>query len=1292
MKQELDIIIKALEQGLLDYNKLEKAHKYLSKVPDGKGGYNYVYKINHLNQTHKDENIEKIKQYGNEVINGTKHIERLSPTEEQGRLLGGRVNVESTILLRGNEITDSTEPERIDELISKQESLLENYSKKEGNWFNEDEISKWSFFGNGEEAKVYYDSVGYLKKVVNYDLFSVSPLEFIDNRISLHNHLFPDTKYELLGFTKNSNGLAFVLKQQYIDGKNTPVENIESKLSKMGFESVGGNTYVNENYILDDLHKRNVLTDKNGELFFIDTVVSLNTEEDGYAGKRKYGEIEMNNIIQKSEIDILIKAFEQNVLDYDKLEKAHKYIKKEFKNGKWEYTYADLESHQSKDITENKKLGHSGKFISKTATNPAQVFKGVDKHLKDIGQKFDYNFANKTSSRYIETEDSIGNKFKIRIANHSPAISDENDWKGIKIDSFGDGTFDTNIDSSIGYNTDDIKNILNIVKQTSEELKGKNIDLKPEDLYGKYTNSSINETVSKVFNKLGIEEDYYGVNKEIVGSLIKDYKYSDEYRNFVKQKEEKQKIEPIQNYTAKLGFTVNKNNSPNQSDWSVGLPDAILGNLWSEYVKENNLSKENDKQKYKKEKEAFKLKLSNEAKIEAQQNKGEVNTTDNIKNIKEHAKRIISGDEQLERLSSAEEQGRNRGGQRNVEATLILTGSDRASTENKGDGLAREHQIDTLTNYAKSEGIWNDSLDKHILDKNSVYIDGGSENEVYHNKDIVYKINNLSGKQTPLEFLDKISLHNYLFPDVAYKVTGFGKDKQGKFSVLLEQPFIKATSITNEEDIKEDMSKRGFNYEKFYSYSNNDYSVSDLKEANVITNNGKLYYIDPFISKNGIKKSDDIYFKNFDELEKAEKKDYGVGKHIEQVQVTNKKTGKTYLRKEVVGHKDNQKPVKEKKHTEEELQGHAKTASQQDLERHIKEGSDETMRKVAHQELERRKNEEHVQEPLSDKKSETDTSADKKAESVSKDKEVQSPYDKDEKQLTEEEIRGQLKVLRQEIDKLSDPIDEEYKDKSIFVRAAKKREIPGYTKLSDEYESLRKKLTEVINNKPKVQKIEEDTGYKMFHRPNEDGALSSDVTEGDIALPKDFYNKPENYGKLSDKTYKESFDILKKIKDNPEAEITIYRATNGNEINDGDWITLSKEYAKIHNQSSLENKGNILELKVKAKDIRFAGDDIREFGYFPNNKDKKEEIKKSEENKIEGGKADNLTITDLAKKHNVSIEVIKKQLNKGIKAEMEHTDDPKIATEIAMDHIFESHEYYDKLEEMEQSFNKEEDK
>lgn len=63
-------------------------------------------------------------------------------------------------------------------------------------------------------------------------------------------------------------------------------------------------------------------------------------------------------------------------------------------------------------------------------------------------------------------------------------------------------------------------------------------------------------------------------------------------------------------------------------------------------------------------------------------------------------------------------------------------------------------------------------------------------------------------------------------------------------------------------------------------------------------------------------------------------------------------------------------------------------------------------------------------------------------------------------------------------------------------------------------------------------------------------------------------------------------------------------------------------------------------------------------------------------NQIKGGKADKLTAKDLARKHNVSIGTIEKEIEMGKKIEMEHTDDEDKAIEIAMDHIDEFVDYY----------------
>jgi hypothetical protein len=64
---------------------------------------------------------------------------------------------------------------------------------------------------------------------------------------------------------------------------------------------------------------------------------------------------------------------------------------------------------------------------------------------------------------------------------------------------------------------------------------------------------------------------------------------------------------------------------------------------------------------------------------------------------------------------------------------------------------------------------------------------------------------------------------------------------------------------------------------------------------------------------------------------------------------------------------------------------------------------------------------------------------------------------------------------------------------------------------------------------------------------------------------------------------------------------------------------------------------------------------------------------------IPGGLSKGMTLAQIADKHKVDLDTIKKEFKKGVNIEMEHTTDIQIAAEIAKDHIFEDPKYYDKL-------------
>ena len=90
-------------------------------------------------------------------------------------------------------------------------------------------------------------------------------------------------------------------------------------------------------------------------------------------------------------------------------------------------------------------------------------------------------------------------------------------------------------------------------------------------------------------------------------------------------------------------------------------------------------------------------------------------------------------------------------------------------------------------------------------------------------------------------------------------------------------------------------------------------------------------------------------------------------------------------------------------------------------------------------------------------------------------------------------------------------------------------------------------------------------------------------------LPKDADNYSSG-SKWYDAAY-EKREQLRKMPDEPTSDI--------NTINAGDWVTLTREYAKDHGESALKGEYKILSKKVKAKEVFTNADSIHEFGYQP---------------------------------------------------------------------------------------------
>lgn len=103
--------------------------------------------------------------------------------------------------------------------------------------------------------------------------------------IEIHNQLFPETAYKLIGFSGLDNGanrapyIEVVLRQDYISkATQATKEEIFDFMQYRGFEKINDTTFQKGEYIVSDLFPRNVLKNERGSIFVVDDTIKLNNE------------------------------------------------------------------------------------------------------------------------------------------------------------------------------------------------------------------------------------------------------------------------------------------------------------------------------------------------------------------------------------------------------------------------------------------------------------------------------------------------------------------------------------------------------------------------------------------------------------------------------------------------------------------------------------------------------------------------------------------------------------------------------------------------------------------------------------------------------------------------------------------------------------------------------------------------------------------------------------------------------------------------------------------------------
>ncbi len=280
---------------------------------------NTMYQIG---ETPTDNNLslENKLEYAKEIIEGKAVLNRLPQEIERGRIESGRRNVEATIVSGAGETSDDEEGVG---RYERQVKRLEEYAKKEGIWIEDYPRKFGSYIGGGQEQDVYYDGKGYVYKANNLHVHEDDLTTFFD-RLAIHQALFPESAYELIGFSRNEDDeFVALVKQPFLPASNKLTDReILDYYKSIGFSPLVSSdadipitpkgkielspeidetpytdySFFNDYVVLLDSHKDNLYKDDEGRIFVIDPILFPNTPSQGYGGKVEIKDVEIPQV------------------------------------------------------------------------------------------------------------------------------------------------------------------------------------------------------------------------------------------------------------------------------------------------------------------------------------------------------------------------------------------------------------------------------------------------------------------------------------------------------------------------------------------------------------------------------------------------------------------------------------------------------------------------------------------------------------------------------------------------------------------------------------------------------------------------------------------------------------------------------------------------------------------------------------------------------------------------------------------------------------------------------------
>lgn len=227
-------------------------------------------------------------------------------------------------------------------------------------------------------------------------------------------------------------------------------------------------------------------------------------------------------------------------------------------------------------------------------------------------------------------------------------------------------------------------------------------------------------------------------------------------------------------------------------------------------------------------------------------------TDKGLQELERYAELFLSEKCFFKRFSPAEQHGCSAGGSTHVVATILSGAENRPDPEDEDlSDFKRElkrasKQAEIIETWARKVGCWLDNADVRLRDRFGERISEGGEAIVYDNGVSLIKTISLDYYILPSLALDRITLHNTYFPETKLSVIAFGRDENNNFKIIVEQPFVEGTQLS-EEDIENFALSLGFSLrdKRSWTYSTPYIYLSDLHDENLIkTPQGNICVID----------------------------------------------------------------------------------------------------------------------------------------------------------------------------------------------------------------------------------------------------------------------------------------------------------------------------------------------------------------------------------------------------------------------------------------------------------------